>query len=93
MFVKEHANTDEEKIELMKSTPSWSPDPNELPSVVPPKGLSGERQWYLYEVSARFVPTMARIPLALFPKFPSQVVHQAYLFITHGPMLTILNLQ
>ena len=49
VFVNEHADTDEQMIDLMKSTPRWSPDSSELPSVVPPKGLSAERQWYLYE--------------------------------------------
>ena len=56
VFVKEHADTDEEKIDLMKSSPRWSPDPKELPSVVPPKGLSAERQWYLYDSIRPFCP-------------------------------------
>ena len=56
VFVKEHADTDEQMIDLMKSTPRWSPDSSELPSVVPPKGLSAERQWYLYESIRPFCP-------------------------------------
>ena len=50
VYVKEHADTSELEIDLMKSNPHWSPFPKELPSVVPPSGLTAERQWwYLYD--------------------------------------------
>ena len=65
VFVKQHADTDEEKINLMKCSPPWLPDPNNLPSLVPPKGLSAERQWTFMRASARFVQTVTRTPLAL----------------------------
>lgn len=49
LFVKVHADTEEEEFDLMKSSPPWCPDPTELPSVVPPKGLTADRQWYLHD--------------------------------------------
>ena len=49
VFVREHADTQEVEFDLTKGTSLWSPDANELPSVVPPKGLSAERQTYLYD--------------------------------------------
>ena len=43
-------------IDLMKSNPHWSPFLKELPSVVPPMGLTAERQWYLYDIICPFCP-------------------------------------
>lgn len=40
VFVKEHANSEEE-IDLLK-TPRWTPNPEELPRVVVPRGLLAE---------------------------------------------------
>lgn len=34
--------------------PSWKPSPSELPDIVPPAGLSLDRQWYLYEKIREF---------------------------------------
>ena len=56
VFVKEHADTEEEEIDLFKATTHWTPDPEELPRVVVPKGLSAERQWYLYDSIRPFCP-------------------------------------
>lgn len=56
VYVKEHADTVERKITLSKSATTWSPDPNILPPVVPPKGLSAERQWYLFDTIREFCP-------------------------------------
>ena len=56
VYVKEHADTEEIEIDLMKITLCWSPDPNELPSVVSSKGLSAERQWYLHDNIRPFCP-------------------------------------
>ena len=55
VYVKEHADTAEVEIDLRKSS-SWLPDQKELPSIVPPKGLSAERQWYLYDSIRPFCP-------------------------------------
>ena len=40
----------------MKSIQHWSPHPKELPPIVPPKGLTAERQWYLYGSIRPFCP-------------------------------------
>ena len=34
----------------------WTPSPDELPTQIPPVGLSNERKWYLYESFADKVP-------------------------------------
>ena len=68
VFVKEHADTD--KIALMKCTPPWLPDPNDLPSLVPPKGLSAERQWYLYESIRPFCPDSDKDTTCPLPDVP-----------------------
>ena len=47
VFVKEQSDTPEVEIKLLKEP--WNPDPNTLPSVIPPHGLSIERHWYLHE--------------------------------------------
>ena len=70
VFVKQHADTDEEKINLMKCTPPWLPDPNNLPSLVPPKGLSAERQWYLYESIRPFCPESDKDATCPLPDVP-----------------------
>ena len=46
--VKEHSNTESLSISLLKQ--EWIPDIEKLPSVVPPKVMSAERQWYLYNM-------------------------------------------
>ena len=71
VFVREHADTGEQRIDLRKSTPCWSPAPNELPRIVPPKGLSAERQWYLYDSIRAFCPDADKdvtCPLPAVPK-------------------------
>ena len=47
VFVKEHADTPEVPLPILRH--SWQPTQGELPPRVEPKGLSDERQWYLYE--------------------------------------------
>jgi len=69
VFVKEHANTDE-KIDLVKCTQPWLPDPNDLPSLVPPKYLSAERQWYLYESIRPFCPDSDKDTTCPLPDVP-----------------------
>ena len=60
VYVKERINSpNEEKISLLKESPSkekWSPEVNVLPEIIEPKGLSVERQWYLYEHIREFCP-------------------------------------
>ena len=47
VFAKEHADTPEVEIPLLRN--NWCRCRDELPPQIPPKGLSDERQWYLYE--------------------------------------------
>ena len=42
-------DTAEVRMDLNKSSTPWVPDKDELPSGVSPKGLSAEREWYLYD--------------------------------------------
>ena len=44
-----YADTSELEIDLMKSNQHWSPHPKELLPVIPHKGLTAERQWYVYD--------------------------------------------
>ena len=47
MLVREHADTPDVPLPILRD--SWQPPQDELPPRVQPKGLSDERQWYLYE--------------------------------------------
>lgn len=54
VFMKEFIDSTEQIRSLMKD--NWVPDPNELPDIIPAKGLSTERQWYLYDQIRQFCP-------------------------------------
>ena len=41
------ANCEEEQLLLLKD--GWAPSRDELPAVIPPPGLTIERQWYLHD--------------------------------------------
>ena len=69
VFLKEHSDTPEVKLSLLKQ--SWTPTKEELPNVVPPKGLSAERQWYLYDQIRPYCPDEdkdATCPMPTEPK-------------------------
>ena len=51
-YLQLNADLKEEEVELLKN--SWEPVPRELPPILQPKGLSDERQWYLYEQVRQF---------------------------------------
>lgn len=87
VFVKEHADTNEQTIDLMKLTPRWSPDLSELPSAVPPKGLSIENCGTCMRVSAQFVLIVTRISLVLCRMSLRQAVHQGHQSDTHNRQL------
>ena len=55
VFVREHIDSAEVTIKLLKE-PAWTPDVSDLPDVVPPHGLSGERQRYLHKQIRPFCP-------------------------------------
>ena len=52
VVVKQHADTTEIPMTIIKS--SWKPNPSELSVQLEPKGLSAERQWYLYDMIRQF---------------------------------------
>ena len=54
VYARKHSDTPEVKVNLLKGP--WSPDPNEYPTQIIPKGLSAERQWYLFEKIREFCP-------------------------------------
>ena len=55
VFVKTSSTAEERAIKLLKDD-TWAPTPDQLPSVIPPTGLSAERQQYLYEKIREFCP-------------------------------------
>ncbi len=55
IFVKERAGSTEVKRNILKNK-SWKPTADQLPPVLPPSGLSLQRQWYLYEKIREFCP-------------------------------------
>ncbi len=46
---KEFSDSASIDIDIRKNKLSWYPVANDLPPVITPKGLSADRQWYLYE--------------------------------------------
>lgn len=66
--VKEHSDTPEHEIKILKDTEPWSP--NDLPSVILPKGLSAERQWYLFDQIQPFCPDAAKDVTCPMPTVP-----------------------
>ena len=68
VFIKEHSDTAEVKFTMLKCP--WSPDKDGLPDVMPPRGLSAEHQWYLYEQIHLFCPDGDKdiCPLPTIPK-------------------------
>ena len=52
IFVKERAGS----TEVKRKDKSWKPTADQLPPVLPPSGLSLQRQWYLYEKIREFCP-------------------------------------
>ena len=55
IFVKERAGDTEVKRSILKDA-NWKPQADQLPPVLPPSGLSLQRQWYLYEKIREFCP-------------------------------------
>ena len=55
VFVKESAGSNEVKRSILK-VKNWSPKADQLPPVLPPSGLSLQRQWYLHKKIREFCP-------------------------------------
>ena len=69
VFAKEHSDSTEVKFNLLKEP--WTPDTEELPTVIPPQGLTPERQWYLLHYSIRpFCPDADKDTTCPFPSIP-----------------------
>ena len=76
-YVKERVDTQQTQIQLLKSP--WMPDGSDLPSIIQPKGLSPERQWYLHDQIGPFCPENDRNITCPFPTVPKPVSRQATL--------------
>ena len=68
VFIKEHSDTTEVKVNMLKQP--WSPEKDNLPDVIPPRGLSAERQWYLYEQIRPFCPDHDKDTTCPLPSVP-----------------------
>ena len=68
VFVREQNDSSEVELALLKQP--WDPDANALPSIVPPHGLSIERQWYLYEKIWLFCPEDDQDSVCPLPSAP-----------------------
>ena len=47
VILQQYGDSKEETFKIVKE--KWKPTPAILPSIIPPPGLSAERQWYLYD--------------------------------------------
>lgn len=54
VVVKEHSDSPTQEINILKNP--WVPCPSDLHSTVPPKQMSAERKWYLYDQIRPFCP-------------------------------------
>ena len=68
-FVRLHADTTEVELSLLRD--DWHPVPDHLPPQIQPKGLSDERQWYLYERIRPFCSVEHRDTVAPQPSLPN----------------------
>ena len=69
VFLRIQHDSPEVKLDLWKEP--WTPSIEMLPNVIPPHGLSTDRQWYLYEQIRPFCPEEDKdsvCPLPLVPK-------------------------
>ena len=59
VYARLSSDSEEDKFALLKND-TWHPEPSSLPSQITPKGLSNERQWYLFNKIREFCPEEAR---------------------------------
>ena len=69
VHAREHADTPEVQLSLLRD--NWLPRCDELPRRIPPKGLSEERQWYLYERICPFCSEEHRDTTTPQPRTPN----------------------
>lgn len=68
VFVREQCDSPEIELDLLKAP--WEPDFDELPTVIPPRGLNAERQWYLYDQIRPFCPEDDKDTVCPLPSVP-----------------------
>ena len=71
--VKEHSNSPEKVMELVKIPSNFTDYPNQIS----PKGLSVERQWYLYEKIRDFCSEDSRDATCPLPSVPKPSSRQS----------------
>ena len=75
MYYKEHSDSPEESFDVLKVP--WSTDSSVLPEVVPPRGLTPERQWYLFEQIRPFCPDADKDVTCPKPTVPKKLLRVA----------------
>ena len=68
VFVRGQSDTPQVTHNIPKEP--WPPDITELPDIVPPRGLSAERQWYLHEQIRPFCPDDDKDSVCPLPSVP-----------------------
>ena len=68
VYRKISANGEENSINLLKH--DWEPEPSVLPNVIPPPGLSPNRQWYLYDKIRDFCTDETKDIVCPLPNVP-----------------------
>ncbi len=69
--VQERCDSKKIRISLLKD--DWIPPPSTLPQQIFPKGLSQEREWYLYDHIRTFCPDSEKDTTCPLPAFPKPV--------------------
>jgi hypothetical protein len=69
VFAREHADTTETQLSLLRD--DWHPAPDDLAPLIAPKGLSDERQWYLYKRIRPFCSEEHRETATPHPPMPN----------------------
>ena len=68
VFCKEHSDLPEKEFDILKH--DWSPEKDDLPDIIPPRGLSADRQWYLYEQIRPYCPDEDKDTTCPKPRVP-----------------------
>ena len=68
VFAKQWSDSPEVTFKLLKEP--WTPAVDKLPAVVPPRGLSTECQWYLYDCICQFCPDNDKDTVFPLPSVP-----------------------
>ena len=69
VFVKESSDGEERLIKLVKDI-TWKPSLSNLPDIIPPPGLTLERQWYLHQKIREFCSENTKDIVCPFPTRP-----------------------